>query len=63
MIAGALGTLPSINQLRALDTSGMDLTGRTFLVTGGTDGIGLHTAESLARLGAHTLVHGRCSAV
>ena len=30
-----------------------------FLITGSTDGIGLHTAEKLTRGGATVLVHGR----
>ena len=37
----------------------IDLTGKTVLVTGATDGIGKATAEGLARLGARVLVHGR----
>jgi hypothetical protein len=36
-----------------------DLSGRTVLVTGATDGIGRETALALGRLGAHVLVHGR----
>ena len=32
---------------------------KTFLVTGGTDGIGRETAMQLVRLGARVLVHGR----
>jgi NAD(P)-dependent dehydrogenase (short-subunit alcohol dehydrogenase family) len=35
------------------------MTGRTVLITGGTDGIGLHTACGLAALGARVLVTGR----
>lgn len=31
------------------------------LVTGATDGIGLHTAKQLAKMGADVLVHGRCA--
>ena len=30
------------------------------LITGSSDGIGLHTAKELAKLGATVLVHGRC---
>lgn len=33
--------------------------GRVVLVTGGTDGIGLHTALALARLGARVIITGR----
>ncbi len=36
-----------------------DLSGRTVLVTGATDGIGRETALALGRLGARVLVHGR----
>ena len=36
-----------------------DLSGKTFLVTGSTDGIGKHTALKLADAGADVLVHGR----
>jgi len=32
---------------------------RTFLITGSTDGIGLHTAEKLAALGHTVILHGR----
>ncbi len=35
------------------------LLGKTFLVTGATDGIGAHTAQRLAAQGATVLVHGR----
>lgn len=35
------------------------LRGKTFCVTGSTDGIGLHTAQLLAQSGATVLVHGR----
>ena len=42
------------------DLSGLDdLAGVTALVTGGTGGIGLHTAAGLAALGARVLVTGR----
>lgn len=37
----------------------MDLTGKTILVTGSTDGVGRMVAERLAADGAHVLVHGR----
>jgi NAD(P)-dependent dehydrogenase (short-subunit alcohol dehydrogenase family) len=37
----------------------VDLSGRTVLVTGATDGIGRETALALGRLGAHVIVHGR----
>ncbi|XP_071833624.1 retinol dehydrogenase 13-like [Apostichopus japonicus] len=35
------------------------MTGRVFLITGSTDGIGKHTAHLIAKLGATVLVHGR----
>lgn len=38
------------------------LAGRTYLVTGATDGIGAHTAQRLAAQGATVLVHGRSEA-
>lgn len=40
-------------------TATADMTGKTVLVTGSTDGIGRETARELARLGARVLVHGR----
>ena len=40
-------------------TAGLDLAGRTALVTGATSGIGLETARVLALRGAHVLVTGR----
>ena len=39
-----------------------DLSGRICLVTGATRGIGRATAEALAKMGAHVLIHGRDSA-
>jgi NAD(P)-dependent dehydrogenase (short-subunit alcohol dehydrogenase family) len=38
------------------------LAGKSYLVTGSTDGIGRHTAEKLYRAGAHVMVHGRNAA-
>ena len=40
-------------------TAGLDLAGRTALVTGGTSGLGLETARVLALRGAQVLVTGR----
>jgi NAD(P)-dependent dehydrogenase (short-subunit alcohol dehydrogenase family) len=37
----------------------MDLSGKTILITGSTDGVGRLVAERLAADGAHVLVHGR----
>ena len=39
--------------------SGGDLTGKTVMVTGSTDGLGREVALRAARLGAHVIVHGR----
>lgn len=36
-----------------------DLTGRTYLITGATAGLGFFSADALARAGAHVLVTGR----
>jgi NAD(P)-dependent dehydrogenase (short-subunit alcohol dehydrogenase family) len=37
----------------------MELTGKTALITGSTDGVGRMVARKLAEAGAHVLVHGR----
>ena len=39
----------------------MSLAGKIYLITGSSDGIGLHTATRLAGTGATVLVHGRCA--
>jgi retinol dehydrogenase-14 len=44
------------------ETSNGTMQGRTVLVTGATDGIGLHTARALAGLGAHVIITGRTEA-
>jgi short chain dehydrogenase len=36
-----------------------DLSGRVFIVTGGTDGLGLETALALARKNAHVFITSR----
>lgn len=36
-----------------------DMTGKTILITGSTDGLGREVATRLGRLGAHMLIHGR----
>jgi NAD(P)-dependent dehydrogenase (short-subunit alcohol dehydrogenase family) len=41
------------------DSARQHMRGRTVLITGGTDGIGFHTARNLAGMGAHVLVTGR----
>jgi dehydrogenase/reductase SDR family protein 12 len=41
------------------DLSKISLSGRTVVVTGGTSGLGLATAEGLATLGAHVVITGR----
>jgi NAD(P)-dependent dehydrogenase (short-subunit alcohol dehydrogenase family) len=45
-----------------IETPKGTMQGRTVLVTGATDGIGLHTARSLASLGAHVIITGRTEA-
>src|SRR5262247_1101481 len=37
----------------------MDMTGKTVLITGSTDGVGRYVASELARQGAQVLIHGR----
>lgn len=39
--------------------AGASLKGKTYVVTGSTDGIGQHTAISLAKAGGNVIVHGR----
>lgn len=41
------------------DVSNVNVRGRTVIVTGGTSGLGLATAEGLAQLGAHVVITGR----
>ena len=36
-----------------------DMSGKTILITGSTDGLGREVATRLGRLGAHMLIHGR----
>ena len=51
-----------MSRTRPEDLAGVadwDLSGTNVVVTGATDGIGRQTAESLGRLGARVLVHGR----
>lgn len=43
-------------------TAGLDLTGRTVLITGATSGIGLETARVLVGAGAHVIGTGRTAA-
>src|SRR5690606_28307269 len=56
LIAGTAGAQPG-------DTSSnqeaIDMTGKTVLVTGSTDGLGREAALRLGAMGAHVLVHGR----
>lgn len=42
-----------------MNNNGINLYGKTALVTGGTDGIGLVTAKALARMGAQVTIVGR----
>lgn len=41
------------------DLDSYDVTGRTYVVTGATSGLGRATADRLARLGAHVVITGR----
>ncbi len=48
---------------RGWDASNIpDLTGKKFLITGGTSGIGKETARELARAGAHVIITARSAA-
>jgi NAD(P)-dependent dehydrogenase (short-subunit alcohol dehydrogenase family) len=40
----------------------MDMSGKTVLITGSTDGVGRYVAGELAKQGAHVLIHGRDAA-
>jgi NAD(P)-dependent dehydrogenase (short-subunit alcohol dehydrogenase family) len=40
----------------------MDMTGKTVLITGSTDGVGRYVARTLAARGANVLIHGRDAA-
>lgn len=44
---------------RGAGVGDVDMSGETAVVTGSTSGIGKETALSLARLGAHVIIHGR----
>ncbi|CAE8698386.1 unnamed protein product, partial [Polarella glacialis] len=58
--AKATAAKTKAGQPSALSALGLPpLNKRIFLVTGATDGIGLHTAEMLAKQGATVLMHGR----
>ena len=46
--------------VRARAAAAGSAAGHVVLVTGSTDGIGLHTATRLAQAGTTVLVHGRC---
>src|SRR5690606_41797493 len=56
LIAGTAGAQPgdSLSNQEAID-----MTGKTVLVTGSTDGLGREAALRLGAMGAHVLVHGR----
>src|ERR1700755_1817407 len=40
----------------------MDMSGKTVLITGSTDGVGRYVAGELAKRGAHVLIHSRDAA-
>lgn len=52
-------TLEAHRHLILTNHKNMNLAGKTYLVTGSTDGIGRHTAEKLVRHGAAVIIHGR----
>jgi NAD(P)-dependent dehydrogenase (short-subunit alcohol dehydrogenase family) len=60
-MAGALGLgiRAATAQSNGASSTGVDLTGKTALVTGSTDGLGREVALRLAALGAQVIVHGR----
>lgn len=60
-IAGTLGLgmRGAAAQSNGASTAGVDLKGKTALVTGSTDGLGREVALRLAALGAQVIVHGR----
>lgn len=47
------------NNSRSAIVQASQMAGKKVLITGATDGIGLHTAKQLAKMGADVLVHGR----
>lgn len=56
LIAGTAGAQPGDT---LSNQEAIDMTGKTVLVTGSTDGLGREAALRLGAMGAHVLVHGR----